>query len=96
MLVYDKSIWNILLPFCTHMLCHLVHYSAIWYIIRSFGILFGHLVYYSVIWYIIRSFGIIFGHLVYHSVIWHIFAVFCMLYQEESGSPVSLISSCFT
>jgi hypothetical protein len=56
--------------FCSH----LVHFSAISYILCPFGIFCGHLVHFVVIWYILRSF-------------WYIFPRFGMLYQEKSGNP---------
>jgi hypothetical protein len=36
----------------------LVYFTAIWYILRTFGIFYGHLVYFTDIWYIIWPFGI--------------------------------------
>jgi hypothetical protein len=35
----------------------LVHFTAIWYIVKPFGILLCHLVYFVVIWCIISYFG---------------------------------------
>jgi hypothetical protein len=57
---------------------HLVYFTAIWSILRPFGIFYGHLVYFMVIWYILWSFGIFNSHLV------NIRCIFCMLYQEKS------------
>jgi hypothetical protein len=31
---------------------HLVYFTAIWYILRHFGVLCGNLLYFAVIWYI--------------------------------------------
>jgi hypothetical protein len=50
---------------------------AIWYILWSFGILYG-------------KFGNFYGHLVYFVTIWYIFPRFGMLYQENSGNPDSV------
>jgi hypothetical protein len=35
----------------------LVYFTAIWYVLWSFGIFYGHLVYFVVIWYIFPRFG---------------------------------------
>jgi hypothetical protein len=60
---------------------HLVYFTAIWYILWSFGIFCGHL-YFVVIWYILRSF-IFCGHLVYFAVIWYIFPVLVCCTKEN-------------
>jgi hypothetical protein len=78
----------------------LVYFTAIWYILWPFGILYGHLVYCMVNWYILWPFGIFYGHLVcftygrlvYFMAIWYIFghfvvsSYFGMLYQLNSGN----------
>jgi hypothetical protein len=43
----------------------LLHFMAIRYILRPFGIFYGHLVYFIAIWYILLTFGIFCCHLVY-------------------------------
>jgi hypothetical protein len=49
---------------------HLVYYfTAIWSILRLFGLFCGNLVYFTAIWYILRQFGIFL-------VIWYIFSRF--------------------
>jgi hypothetical protein len=35
---------------------HLVYFTAIWSILRPFGLFYGHLVYFTAIWYILCSF----------------------------------------
>jgi hypothetical protein len=38
---------------------HLVHFKAIWNILRPFSTFYGHLVYFMVIWYIVFCFGML-------------------------------------
>jgi hypothetical protein len=64
------------------MLKHSEYFTAIWYIIRPFGIYYGHLVYFTAIWYILWPFGI---------CNMRVFCIspprFGILRQEKSGSP---------
>jgi hypothetical protein len=66
---------------------HLVYFTAIWYILWPFGLLYLNLVYFVAIWSTIPQFGIFCGHLVYFMVSWYIFLSVGMLYQEKSGNP---------
>jgi hypothetical protein len=58
-----------------------------WYVLWTFGLLYGHLIYFTAIWSIIRTFDIFYGHLMYFVVIWHIFPRFGISHQEKSGNP---------
>jgi hypothetical protein len=63
-----------------------VYYTAVWSILRLFGIFCAHLVYFwpfgifLAIWYILWPFGIFYVYLVY-------FSRFGKLGQEKSGNP---------
>jgi hypothetical protein len=48
---------------------HLVYFTAIWSILRPFGLFYGHLIYFTAIWSILRPFGLFYGHLVYFTAI---------------------------
>jgi hypothetical protein len=50
----------------------LVYLTAIWYILRSFGIFYDYLVY-------LRLFGIFYGHSIYFTVSWYILRPFMFI-----------------
>jgi hypothetical protein len=62
---------------------HSVYFTAVWYILWSFGILCSHFgLYFFPLWYV----GIFYGHLVYFVAILAYFSRFGMLYREKTGS----------
>jgi hypothetical protein len=76
----------------------LVYFTAIWYILRPFGIFngdlvlpigtfYGHFVYFKANWYFLQRFGIFYGDFVNYMNIWHIFSRFGIFYQEKSVNP---------